>query len=343
MRVSGVRLLAPVVLLTFLVSAPDLCGPRKGKHPSDLPSSARILNANRVQIYLGDRGSLDNSNLDEGAFYVHPSPPGSTESIVCDQGPWVIGKINGTVSAGISYWGTSYMPGPVIGGRPALLVRPQDSLRYHPYRLDARSDSTIPDYSAWPADLGAPVDQSGRPRVSGDEMVWSVFNGADSTARPYGWVFGPFPHIPVEIQQAVYERAASASDTSLLASTAFMEWTIVNKGTAVIESCYVALWTDIDFDNYEYNFPAVDTSLQVGYCWDAFAAPRGSPFAVGYVLLHGPVVPDPSGNATFRGRALPGYRNLPITSFWGIITQAGPESLFTAGAYIGTKKLLVLR
>lgn len=110
-----------------------------------------------------------------------------------------------------------------------------------------------------------------------------------------------------------------------------MEWTIINKGTAVIESCYVALWTDIDFDDLEFNFPAVDTSLQVGYCWDASATPILSPYAVGYVLLHGPVVPDPSGSATFRGRARPGYKNLPLSSFWGIISDVGAQSEFIAG------------
>ena len=331
---TGIRnwLLLTVILLSSLTSTAGLSGAKKTNRIAS--DSARTLQANRIVMSVNDRGCLIRSLNDDWGVKRFDSALqffGGLAPIVFDHGPWIIGKINGAPRAAISYWGTSYMPGPVINGSPALIVRPQDSLRYHPYMLNSRSNSSNNDFVTWPADLGAPVDPSGKPLLLGDELIWSVFNGADSTAHPLDQGFGPISHLPVEIQQSVYAHASSTTDTSLLGNTVFMEWTFINKGTATIESCYVALWTDIDFDDFEHNFPAVDTSLQVGYCWDGLATPEGSPYAVGYVLLHGPIVPDPSGTSFFRGRVRPGYKNLALSSFWGIISDVGPVNSFIAG------------
>lgn len=204
MTAISIRIFLPVVLLSSLTSGIGFSGAKKANRASALSVSTRILQANRILININDRGSLSDS-IGEGAWRIDPWKWGSMQSIVCDQGPWIIGKLNGTLSADIAYWGTSYMPGPVIGGKPALNVRPQDSLRYHPYKLNVQSNSSDPDFATWPADLGAPIDPSGKPLLFGDELVWSVFNGADSTAYPnLGWNYGGFPHLPIEIHQAVY-------------------------------------------------------------------------------------------------------------------------------------------
>ena len=331
----SLRLFIPVILLTSSAFGRIMGGGKEGTRASQNVVSTRLLQINRILMSINDRGSLTDTNGTAGAKRIDPLKWDQTQSIVFDQGPWIIGKVNDKPAAGIAYWGTSYMPGPIIDGRPGLSVRPQDASRYHPYAISTHSSSSDPDVLNWPADLGAPLDTSGKPRILGNELVWSVFNAADSTAYPQTGLYarGGFQRIPIEIQQSIYAAEGGSADTALLSNTAFIEWTFINKGTAVIESCYTALWTDIDFDNVEYNFPGIDTAAQLGYCWDGLSTPEIFPYAVGYVLLYGPSVSDPSSNAIFRGHKRPQYRNLPPASFWGILFDAdgGNRSSFLAG------------
>ena len=309
------------------------CGINGTRQTSFDSTQSRALHVNQIAIYINSRGFLDDSYYGEGAWRSDPNSVygNSMSPIVCEQGPWIIGKMNGVPAAGITYYRSSYMPGPMINGRPALQERPQDSPRYHPYALNGESKPSDRDYSSWPSDLGAPVAATGAPLLLGDAMVWSVFNGADTTAYPWDWPTGTLPHLPVEIRQTVYAHARPINEPSAFANTVFVEWMFINGGNAAIESCYVGLWTDIDFDDMESNFPAIDTSLQMGYCWDGPKSAGDYPAAVGYILLYGPAVPDASSSATFMGHPRPGYRNLPLSSFWGIIKDAGADTFFEAG------------
>lgn len=282
----------------------------------------RTLEANRILVALNNRGYLDRylyKSRVSGAFW----PRKEGFSIVFDHGPWIIGKLQNEPRLGLAMWGSSYSPGPIIDGQPGLVVRPEDSLRYRPYKITRGDDaSSNKDYAEWPADLGAPVDGQGRPELKGDQMIWMVYNAADSTI-PYWWREDkPFKHLTVEIQQTAFSHGSTDEDSSgLFANTVFFEWMIVNKETDTIDSAYVSLWTDIDFGGASNNPPAIDTLQQLGYCWYStdFSMDFGPrPPAVGYVWLYGPVVPQQGDTAVFMGGKRPGFLNLPLTSFWGI-------------------------
>ncbi|MGH2567047.1 MAG: FlgD immunoglobulin-like domain containing protein, partial [Bacteroidota bacterium] len=91
------------------------------------------------------------------------------------------------------------------------------------------------------------------------------------------------------------------------------------------------LWTDIDFSDRSTNVPGVDTTLQLGYLWEGTfeGVVRDSLApAVGYVWLYGPRVASPGDTAVFRGRKEPGYKNLPLSSFWGISDDSWPDQYF---------------
>ena len=299
------------------------------------------LDLNRVKIHLTNRGGLDFlAGVGYGGGFWPDTTNFQGNVILFDFGPWVMGKLNGVPKMGISQWGTSYSPGPVIDGRPALLVQPDDSLRYRLYKI-AKGDNadSNPDYRDWPVNLGAPLDRQGKPRVYGDQTVWTVFNNLDTTAvsgySGYWRTHMPVPGLPVQIQQAVYSQKVPGTDSSaLLANVAFIEWTIINVGDAPIESTYVSLWTDIDFDAAFNNRPAVDTVNQIGYCWQSsdnsyYTPPR----AVGFVWLYGPSVPSYGSQAFFKGNPRAGYRNLPLSSFWGIQDDSYQDSSFRGPAY----------
>ncbi len=295
------------------------------------------LDANRVKLNLTNVGTLNEraGNRNGGGYWPDSTSP-SQNVILFDLGPWVVGKLNGVPMMGISQWGSSYSPGPAINGQPARTANPADSLRYRTYKINRGDDATTStDYREWPTDLGAPVDLLGRPRVFGDQTLWSVFNNLDPVAPSGHWQTNmPNPGLPVVIQQTVYAlHVADINPTALLNDVAFIEWKIINAGTAVIESAYVSLWTDIDFGDASANRPAVDTAHQLGYCWQARDNSFGAPRAVGCVLLHGPAIPAAAGNAVFMGQQRQGFRNLPLSGFWGILDDSYLDTQFQGPAY----------
>jgi hypothetical protein len=291
------------------------------------------LDANRIKLCLTNRGGLDFRAGDGIGGGVWPDTTDMYKNaILFDFGPWVIGKMAETPKMGFTQWGSSYSPGPAIGMEPALIARPEDSLRYRLYKIN-RGDNPLAnaDYRDWPTDLGAPVDEDGNPRLFADQTVWGVFNNLDSTAISDWWRKRmPTPGLPIVVQQAVYaHRVSGLGITDLLGNVAFVEWTIINCAESPIESSYVGLWADIDFNNTPDNVPAVDTLDQLGYCWqsrdDSYFFP---PRAVGFVWLYGPSVPSPGSHALFRGRQRQNFKNLRLSSFWGIRDEGYPDSSF---------------
>ena len=247
--------------------------------------------------------------------------------IVYDQGLWLLGKINGENHASVTEWNTHFSPGPIINGHPAMIYNPLDSARYTIYKINKGDDHNNPDYNNWPTDLGAPVDDNGKPLIKGDQTLWTSFNAADSTSLNYYKWFQPNNNLnllPIEIQQLAFARAGNKKDNEdIFSNTIFYEYTIINKGNSDIDSAFIGFWTDIDFYDPSYNPPAVDTVAQVGYCWshkeilNYFSKNRATP-SVGFTLIYGPSVPSTGQSSVFNGRYLPDHKNLPLASFHGI-------------------------
>lgn len=295
------------------------------------------LDGNRVKLNITNRGTLNSKARNGyGGGYWPDSTVAYDNVILFDCGPWVVGKLNETPMMGLSQWGSSYSPGPAINGRAAMLANPSDSLRYRTYRINRGDNaSTSLDYRDWPTDLGAPLNAQGSPRLYGEQTLWSVFNNLDSSAASGWWQSHmPNPGLPVVIHQTIYAQRVSSGDPGLvLNNVAFIEWKIVNAGVAPIESAYVSLWTDMDFGDASSNRPAVDTVHQLGYCWQAGRGFTGLPRAVGFVLLHGPAVLSTGSDAVFMGQKRSGYRNLPLSGFWGILDDSYLDLQFEGPAY----------
>jgi hypothetical protein len=137
--------------------------------------------------------------------------------------------------------------------------------------------------------------------------------------------YDTLPVMPVEIQQLAYSKAGDSPDSvDIFSNTVFFEWTIINKGEDKIDSCYISLWSDIDFEFVAlYNLPAVDTNYQIGYCWNDTEMVK-KVAAVGYVLLYGPKVPSSGDTAIFKGREIKNAKNLNLSSFHFITDDAQP-------------------
>jgi Secretion system C-terminal sorting domain len=276
------------------------------------------LDINNIQLVSSNLGNCDPSR------WISLPDPGYGNGIIYEHGPWLVGKINGDSVLSIIQWfkGWNYSPGPIIDGQAAMLIHPEDSLKYRVYKISKGDDETNPDYAEWPVEFGAPINQNGNPLVLGDQTLWTAFNSFDSSviSLPVSWR-GTLCTVPLEFHQTVFARQGNSNDErDIFSNTVFIELEIINKGNYPIDSAYFGFWSDIDFANsFDGNLPAVDTVGQIGYCWDPIETHQGEvPPAVGYALLYGPVVPSPGNNATFRGRLLPNYKNLKLNSFHGI-------------------------
>ena len=282
------------------------------------------LNINRISIPVNNYGGLDYRN--SWGFWEFES---NKRTIVFDQGLWVIGKIDDQVHFAHNQWGGSYSPGPIIEYDAAINVHPEDSTKYRVYKIGA-NDSLNPgiDYFEWPGEFGAPVDEEGYPVIYNNQTLWTVYNGMDSSLSVRKWwnnARDTLPVFPVEVQNTVY--ATEGGNINWIKDIVFFEWLIINKGFETIDSAYFGLWTDIDINEWLQNFSAVDTSIQLGYCWTPSDSGYFIPMSVGYVWKYGPALFSPGDSSIFNGSKKIDYKNLVLTSFHGIIDDAAVDPL----------------
>jgi hypothetical protein len=278
------------------------------------------LDVNNIQLITSNVGNCDPSR------WLKLSPnnlQGYGDLIIYDHGPWLVGKVNGEPILSIIQWwkAWNYSPGPIINGQAAMLIHPEDSLKYRTYKITQGDDDTNPDYEEWPVEFGAPVKQNGDPLIKGFQTIWSAYNALDTTANIFSGTWqGPLTNYPIEIHQTVFARNGFESDSlDIFSNVAFLEWEIINKSSSTIDSAYFGFWSDIDFNGATENNPEVDTLRQLGYCWNYDENIWDSLYpAVGYVQLFGPAVPSTGNTATFKGRSLPDFKNLPLNAFRGI-------------------------
>lgn len=246
--------------------------------------------------------------------------------IIYDHGMCLIGKVDDSVRAGIRQWNYQYSRGPIINGRPAMDVNPQDSSRYRIYKITENDDASNIDYAEWPNDLGAPVDSLGNPKLFGDQTIWTIYNMADTNTIYYS----PYNEkheltIPVEVKETVYTHASkSDSDDDLLSNIIFIEYEFTNKGNANIDSAYWGFWTDIDYVDLFDNNPLVDTARQLGLCYSFENNQVYSEYtpAIGYSLLYGPIVPAVGDHGIYKGRIVSDSTNLLLNSFHPVLDDS---------------------
>ena len=200
------------------------------------------------------------------------------------------------------------------------------------------------DWNSWPAQYGAPytdVDSNGTydptkdiPGVPGsDQTVWFVCNDLNPTNTAD--LYGTSP-LGIECQITNWAYAQEGP----LGNMFFKSFLLINKSTQTFDSMYVAMWSDPDLGFSDDDFSGCDTSLSLGFIYNAQNVDQtyGSlpPPAAGFDFFQGPRVPSTGATATFRGRTLDGYRNLPMTAFFYFIksdlTLADPVQGDPAGA-----------
>ncbi len=296
--------------------------------------SDKVMETSSFYGSINNYGGLYSKTI-YGGLYSWLSETDSYEYSVYDQGIWVVGKVNNEIQVCFNQWTKTYSPGPIIDGTAAMTSNPADSARYRVYKISkGDSPDNNPDYAEWPEDLGAPM-KDGEPFLHGEQSLWTVYNAADETVISgiTGiWGDEDIQPLPLEIKQLTYTRNL-VDQAYPLSTVLFFEYEIVNHGTVAIDSTFLAFWSDIDFsspDGRYTNYPGIDTTSQVGYCWAGKRTGSAVPYhlAVGYKFMYGPIVDSPGDTAFFKGRELLDKKNLRLSSFHGIGDDASSDPIY---------------
>jgi len=295
------------------------------------------IDANKLLMFVTNVGSFayDNGALlgkADGLYF----PRGTNLTVIYAAGLWLGCKVNGDLRVSLAEYSHTYVPGPMAGGT----FQP-DQPDFKVYKIswalkssgfyDGPRPSGDPemaelwdDYRNWPVGDGAPVDSAGNPQFIGDQTLWCVYNDADPFAHDNS--AGSPQGLGVEVQQTVFAFDRSGP----LGNCIFMHYLLINKGGDILEDMYVSLWADPDLGDASDDFVGCDTTLSLGYCYNATNndANYGShPPAVGFDFFQGPVVEgEETDSVFFLGHWRHGIRALPMTSFTKYINGTDPDN-----------------
>ena len=334
--VAMMKKLLHAILITLAVSVGnDATAGRWTKGATVRPELAAIdvrsyIGINNLEMVVSNIGSFafDPSGYfgkNDGLYF----PRGTSKTVVFAAGLWMGAKVNGSPRVTVAEYSSEYVPGPMADG-----TYQSDHAGFRVYKVSRNDDATNPDYANWPVGDGAPVvraangedslDADGNriPNVFGDQMLYAVYNDANPAAHNNN--AGSTLPLGIQVQQYVvgYERGGA------LGNSIYIAYQITNAGENLLEDTYVSLWCDPDVGDASDDLVGCDTALSLGFAYnegsdDVYgeAAP-----AVGFDFLQGPLVPSPGDTARYFTGQVPGYRNLPMTSFNKYVNGTDPQN-----------------
>ena len=274
--------------------------------------SARITNIGALDWYTDGRAGIRWLEGDYDVEFTH--------------GLWVTGIMNDNLIGTSSSWSIDFSPGPIIDGQAAMLANHENEHLYRVYNINRNSSPGDPDYDEWPVQWGAPHKTDGTPLVYGDQTTYMVYNDAHPGEDYRGWPESD--PTPLEIHETVWDYGSNPG----LENVIFFRYQVYNRNPEDITNAALTLWTDIDLEKYggfEWGGYNVNGNYMFNYYYhdNIFGF---FPRACAYVLLQGPVVPEPGQTAIAFGQELLDARNLNTTSGWYVYdddARTNPDTL----------------
>lgn len=294
------------------------------------------IDANELLMFVTNEGSFayDNGTLfgkADGLYY----PRGTDLSALYAAGIWLGGVVGSDMRVSLAEYSHTYVPGPMAGGtflpdQPEFKVYKifkslkEQGFYDQPRPVgDPEAEEQWDDYHNWPTADGAPVDCDGNPLIIGEQTSWCVFNDADPSAHTNS--SGSAQGLGVEIQNTAYAYNLPGP----LGMTVFMKYLLINKSGHGIDEMYTSFWADPDLGAANDDVAGADSTLSLGYCYNATNGDNrygSAPPAVGFCVVQGPSIPAPGDSAYIMGHWRPDLRNLPLTSFVKFINGTDPDN-----------------
>ncbi len=329
-----------LILLLFFISSSIVAKDANYKvtpeNKSTVVDNATLVDANNILMFVTNHGNFgrDLSGMfgyDYGTWYPYTGDLNdyANHTIVANYSPlyaaglWIGGKVDNQVRVSVSEYTSEFVPGPMLNNTFMA-----DVPEFRVYKLygDSLLSNPNQDFLDWPISQGAPLDESNNPKMRGDQMLWSVFNDAD-----------PAKHTNMASTLLGVEVQMTTIVDNTYNSSLFIEYKIYNKGTNIIDSCYIGHWSDPDLGSAGDDFTGCDTLNNIWYCYNSSDSDASynslgvAPPALGFKLLYGPMVPSNGDSAYFDGNYIADYKNLPMTAFnhyLGATDPDDPQSVF---------------
>lgn len=321
------------VLLFLILAALLSAEPPEGFRTATLGKAPmtdwKFFDANNLYCTINSSGPYADylRTNSSGMFW----PKGTTKTSVYTAGLWFIGRHRPTsqLRTAVMDYATEFQPGPILSRyntttNSVTAIGDPTNGQYRIYKIGRRSTVIDKDYAEWPGDLGAPyTDRNGNgrwdagtdtPKLTGDQMLWCVFNDGNPAAHTKVGTTSP---MGLEVQASYF----GFENYAPLANVMFMRFIVINKSDADYDSVYISLWSDTDLGDANDDLAGYDSTLHLAYVYnydnsDGGASGYGSrPPAGGFMLIQGPLVPGSSADAgTKGGRTVPGMKNLTPAS-----------------------------
>ncbi|MCK5125943.1 MAG: T9SS type A sorting domain-containing protein [candidate division Zixibacteria bacterium] len=273
---------------------------------------------------------------DYGTYYPYP---GFLDQIIAGTytkspyycgGLWLaaIDSATGDTVGAVSTYSDEYTPGPMSGGTFI-----PDAPEFHSYLLFSDSLAVNPnqdylDYIQYAVAQGAPYSMSGSdtlPVMMGDEMIWSIYNDANAALHTHN--AGQTALLGIEIKQTTF-----GSNIVNSLNAVFFRFRIFNNGSKVLKETQITFWSDPDMGNREDDFVGCDTTLELGYVYNADDDDTQygtAPPAIGAILLQGPMVAtgNDADTAKMWGQSYAGFSQMDMTSSMSYVNGADPANI----------------
>jgi len=277
--------LALLMVLCVLVGSAVYAAPPGGHASAHTPrplitDNTSYIDANNIKMIVTNHGSFayDLTAQSAGLWF----PKGTEKTAVYASGLWIGCRVNGEVRVTTGSYAQEYGPGPMID---ATHWSDAGLASNRVYKI-VKGDTTSRDYLEWPADEGAPVDAHGKPLLMGDQTLWCVYNDLDPSLHVDD--AGNSAPLGVEVQQTTFAFDWKGA----LGNTVFVKFRVINKGTNTLDSTFFSVWSDPDLGGASDDYVGCDTTLSVGYCYNATNSDNlydGKPPCVGYDFFQGPI------------------------------------------------------
>ena len=323
---------------------------KKGKvlnKTTGTPATTKF-NINNISTFFTNDGASDLSVTGDSGFQF---PIGSGKTVFYESGFLYGGYVNAEWRVGGSTYSRGQVPGRILPN--GLGEGDLPHVRIYRVRRDYKdpqadyskeiSDEGLTqaqiysqydkDWAEWPAIYGAPFEDKNNnktyepavdiPGVPGaDQTIWFVCNDTDPTTaqKLYGSV-----GLGIEMQATIW----GYNQQSALGDALFRKYTMINKGTAKVDSCYVNMWSDPDLGgDAGDDFAGCDTLLSLGFIYNGDDSdPSYGQFipSSGFDFMQGPLIKGAATDrAVFKGKYRTGYKNMPMTAFY-LFTQSVPN------------------
>ena len=260
------------------------------------------MNCNRMNGVFRNNGTwfYDNVLGDWGLEW----PKGSGLSPIFAAGQMLGAQINGDIRvAGIQHSATEFQPGLILSTDVA------DNKTAAQYKWYELKTGGVGDWTNWPTNQGAPLNKNGDPMLIGDQTIYSTFNDL----APHSWAGTE------KLNAELHQMAWGFNRADAMGDMVFVKWTLVNKSGQFWDNTYFVIWSDPDLGNAADDQVGCDSTLGLGYCYNATDNDQnygGAPPAAGIDFFQGPIVTETGSTVSLPdGTVLPDKKMLKMTSF----------------------------